>query len=151
MKIILYNNKSENNKITKDIEKVEEIEGTLKDETSFLSPVFMIKKNELPIFNYCEIPDFKRFYFLNSISSVRNGLWEITFNTDVLMSYKDEIKKQKAIFDKQELQQYSNNFLDDGSFIVENREYIEVKEFANGFEENGEFVLITAGGIKNNG
>ena len=60
------------------------------------------------------------------------------------------------IFDEQffsciiDKQQYSSNysrFLDDGSYINEVRTFIEIANFQNGFNDDGEFILLTAGAI----
>lgn len=43
MKLILYNNNSENNKLNKDIVKIVELEGYLREETSLINPQIMIE------------------------------------------------------------------------------------------------------------
>ena len=42
-----------------------------------------------------------------------------------------------------------NKYYNDGSFIVSSKEFIKTINFPNGFNENGEFILITAGGNNN--
>ena len=38
-------------------------------------------------------------------------------------------------------------YLNDGSFVSMEKEYITSKNFPQGFLDDGEFILITAGGI----
>ena len=51
-----------------------------------------------------------------------------------------------CIINKQQSATHSNMFLDDGSFVMENKEFNSVINFPNGFNETGEYILITAGG-----
>ena len=51
-----------------------------------------------------------------------------------------------CIVNKQQGTENANLFLDDGSYVLENREFNSVINFPNGFNENGEYILITAGG-----
>lgn len=65
----------------------------LKAETSVMTPV--IKINAMPTvinpwFNYCYIPSFGRYYFINNWSWI-NGVWECEAMIDVLASFKTDI------------------------------------------------------------
>jgi hypothetical protein len=64
-------------------------------------------------------------------------------SVDVLESFKTQIKSQTAIVDKQE--SLSNLYFNDGSFRKDSREFYTVKTFPNGFNDNSEYILITAG------
>lgn len=52
--------------------------------------------------NYCYIPEFKRYYWVSNIISVRSNLWRIDLNIDVLNSYAEEIKKQECYVSRNE-------------------------------------------------
>ena len=62
----------------------------------------------------------------------------------MLESFKDDIKSLTAIINKQET--IADKFIDDGSWIVENKDFLQSYNFSNGFNDSGEFILITAGG-----
>ena len=51
-----------------------------------------------------------------------------------------------VIIDKQENMIGANLFIDDGSFVTENKEFNSVINFPSGFNDSGEYILITAGG-----
>lgn len=64
---------------------------TLIDDTSLMNPTFKIESGSNPIGkNYCYVPDFNRYYFVNDISSYQ-GFWYISCSCDVLASFKTEI------------------------------------------------------------
>ena len=88
LKCKLQYNKSENNRAVKLLEDVKEITFTLKEPTSIIDPVLLIKGNITEIIqaNYITIPVFNRSYFINNITSVRNDLIEISAHVDVLSS-----------------------------------------------------------------
>ena len=125
------------------------MEGSLRKQTSVTSLEIDIEKtNPLTYdYNYMYIGEFDRFYFIDDISSVRNRLWTIKASTDVLMSFKNDILTSSVILDKVENELAANLYLDDGSFVMDSRKYNEIKEFPNGLNENGEFILICAGGV----
>ena len=62
------------------------------------------------------------------------------------MSYKDEILNLDCIVNKQE--NNSTPYINDNSRIYENRNFTSIINFRNGFDDDGNFILITAGGIK---
>lgn len=142
MVITFYNNKSENNQINKVLDNPTDISGTLRDVTNYISPEIVIEFDPTN-YNYLYIPLFKRYYFINRTEVVRNNLWRIFCNVDVLESFKTEILNLEAIIDKQETN--GNQFKDDSSIVMENRKFNRIYNFANGFNESGELILITAG------
>lgn len=123
--------------------------GSLRDESSVIDPVIMIEKNNPTLYNYnyLYIPEFKRWYYINDIISIRTDLWEIHAHVDVLYTWGADIKRMTGVADKLEDMLSANLYFDDGSFIMDSRNDIEVKEFPNGLNENGSYILICAGGV----
>ena len=78
--------------------KIVDVSGTtlsceLKAPTTILAPALLIKAVPAswnPIWNYCYIPDFDRYYFVNNWGW-QNGIWECSLVPDVLASFKTEI------------------------------------------------------------
>lgn len=145
MEISLYQNNSPSNFITKSLVNEIKLNGTLKDSSSIIDPEILIAYNNLSRYNYMYIPEFKRFYYIQNITSIRNGLWVVKCHVDVLNTYRSEIKSHQAIIDKQESNSQSDLYFDDGSFVVKNQKYIETIQFPNGLNESGSYILITAG------
>lgn len=67
---------------------------TLIDDTSLMHPTFKLEIGSNPIAkNYCYVPDFDRYYFINNIRSFQ-GFWYIECTEDVLASYRGTIGSQ---------------------------------------------------------
>ena len=147
MNIVLMVNKSEPEKVTKELTTLATITGSLKEGTSVTNPTILIQGTPVTVqqivtSNYLRIPDFGRYYFIRDISSVRTNLWEISCHVDVLQSYATQIKAQTAIIQRQ--MQKWNLYLNDGSFKVYQNPIVLTKPFPSGFNTM-EFVLAVAG------
>lgn len=122
--------------------------GTLRGQASVMSPSLQIQDIVVFGYNYCYIPDFGRYYYINDINALRANLFELSLGIDVLMTYASEIRRNYAIVDKVENFGVAFNYINDGSWINTNRTDQSIINFANGFNDNGEFILITAGGME---
>ena len=145
MNIKLFYNSSDNRCIKKTLQGEFNVTGNLRDEASIISPVIVIQ-SETPIrFNYAYIPDFKRYYYINNVESVRTGIWRVYMEVDPLMSFKTDILALKVVANKQSLITNGDEYIDDGSLVTDNLIFKNVYKFAHGFNDNGEYILITAG------
>lgn len=120
--------------------------GTLRDDTSLINPIITIEWDGVDVksLNYLEISEFKRKYFVQDIKSIRKNIWEIKCHVDVLSSFANEIKSNKAIVKRQE--NNWNLFLNDNSIKCYQNPHIVTKEFPDGFKtENMSYVLLVAG------
>lgn len=142
MTIILYNNSSPSNYVSKSISVVETLNGVLRTPTSITDPVVTIERSNPTGFNYARIEEFGRYYFVTGISSESNSLISVAMHVDVLMTYKDGIKNMDAIIKRQE-----NNFnlyLDDGMFKAYQNTKHKIIKFPHGFTEYS-YILALAG------
>ena len=147
MNITLCQNLSENNIINKSIIDVESITAVIKGPISVETPVLLLQyDSSLQDINYFKIPEFDRSYYITDVVDLTGGRYQITGKSDVLESFKNAILGLSAIVDKQQGTGLSNIYLDDGSFVVENKEFNSVINYPNGFNSSGEYILITAGG-----
>ena len=147
MNITLCQNLSENNIINKSIIDVESITAVIKGPISVETPVLLLQyDSSLQNINYFRIPEFDRCYYITDVVDLTGGRYQITGKSDVLESFKNAILGLTAIVDKQQGTGLSNIYLDDGSFVVENKEFNSVINYPNGFNSSGEYILITAGG-----
>ena len=154
MKLILYNNHSEDNNINKSLIKIVELTGFLREQASLINPLILIEldpknfgaivdNNQVYVMynnvkitwdsfsskvlsaNYVYIPDFNRYYFINDIISVRNNLWRIALSIDVSMSYKENIKELKALVTRNEFK-YDPLVKDDEISYYYDKDVIEI-------------------------
>ena len=147
MEIKLYKNLSENNVIGKTLTQIKSVEANLKNDVSVINPTFILYYTDNILqSNYCFIPKFNRYYFIDEIIPITGDRCIVKCRVDVLESFKEEIKSLTVILDKSQSIYKSNKYLDDGSFVVENKDFNTIHNFPNGFNDEGTFILICAGG-----
>lgn len=145
MTITLYKNESEKNKINKILTSVASVTGVLRDSSSIINPEIVIEYNNPTGFNYCHIDSFNRYYFVNNITVISDKLIKLSLKVDVLESFKTSIMSQNIIVDKSTNK--INNYLHDENLVVNVKTKTDIVNFPSGLLDNGEFILITAGGI----
>lgn len=145
MELKLYNNSSDNRNIKKVLTEEYKIQGVLKDETSLIKPSIIIESATPLRFNYAYISDFKRYYYINNIESVRKNLWKLDMEVDPLMSFKLDILALNVVVNKQSLKGNGDEYIDDGSLVTDNVMFKNIYTFSNGFNSEGQYILITAG------
>lgn len=147
MTITLYKNNSERNCVNKVLSNMLTYTGTLRDATSIKAPVINIAANANIInYNYAFITEFNRYYFITDIKSVRNGVWEISFLCDVLMSFKDDILAAYAVIDHT-TEYDTSDYLSSDIWTTLVKDKTDIINFSgSSLLDSGEYILITAGG-----
>mgnify|MGYP003508445442 FL=1 len=145
MTIEFYVNQSEKNRLDKTLVSAFNLNGELKEDCSIIDPVIKIvgDVSSMASVNYMYIPSFSRYYFINNVISINNDICEVHAHVDVLSTYKDEIRAQRAVVSRQEKKW--NLYLNDGVFKTYQNPYIITKAFSSGFTSQ-HFVLSIAGG-----
>lgn len=147
MEVKLCQNLSENNIINKSITEIDTATCVVKGPLSVENPVLILDyDSDLQDINYIRIAEFERSYYITDIVNLTGHRYQITCKTDVLESFKQAILALTVIIDKANAGNNINMFLDDGSFVTENKEFNTVINFPSGFNAGGEYILITAGG-----
>lgn len=149
MTIVLYRCTAENHRVDKSqyISNSWYCEGTLRESSSVINPVITMEKTNpaANLYNYMYIPEFKRWYYINDIVSINNGLWQISAHVDVLYTWGADILKTSAVIDRTGDRDKANAYINDGSIVAEARRWSKVIPFQNGFSGNS-MILIAAGG-----
>ena len=144
--ISLFKTVSENNRVVKTLTDEKQLSGELRNQTSVLNPSIVIESAEnISTYNYAYIPEFSRYYYITEIISVRTNCWAVSMRCDVLMSYKDEIQSMNVILNNTQETGLSN-YLASPNWVNLVKTKTDIKVFPSGLSEQGEFILITAGG-----
>lgn len=144
--ISLFKTASENNRVVKDLTDEKQLSGELRNQTSVLNPSIRIESaDNISTYNYAYISEFGRYYYITDIVSVRTNCWVVSLRCDVLMSYKDEIQNFNVILDNTQETGLSN-YLASPNWVNLVKTKTDIKAFPYGLSEQGEFILITAGG-----
>lgn len=144
--ISLFKTASENNRVVKTLTDEKQLSGELRNQTSVLNPSIRIESaDNISTYNYAYISEFGRYYYITDIVSVRTNCWTVSLRCDVLMSYKDEIQGLNVILNNTQETGLSN-YLASPNWVNLVKTKTDIKVFPSGLSEQGEFILITAGG-----
>ena len=88
--------------------------------------------------NYAYIADYQRYYYVDSVTVGRNGMYVVQLSVDVLMTYAEAIKNLSATISRQE--NIDINDIVDSLLPLQNRKELAVIEF-----ESSEFNISRAG------
>lgn len=144
MTLTLYKTLSDSITLDKELEQLIMLSGILREESSIIDPVILIEDLDdfLPEMNYAYIQEFNRYYYITGIESVRTGLWRVSFHVDVLYTYKDAIRENSGIIERNE--NLYDLQLNDGLFRTRQNPRIVQVPFPSGFN-TWNFVLGVAG------
>lgn len=145
MEVQFFYNMSDSRVINKNIVAGETFQGQARDEVDVMNPVIRFDKSDVLRYNYAYIPQFQRYYDITDRTAFREGLWDVSFAVDVLMSFRGDISQLAVVVDKQSMLENGDEYIDDSSLVAENVMFQTVYNFQNGFNDTGEFILITAG------
>lgn len=148
MEVVLMKNTSENNCVGKLLQNIDTLQCVVKGSISVINPTLIISYdgNDLSNVNYCYIAEYNRYYYITDITPTTGNRYILYCKVDVLESYKSFILDLSCIIDRQEYANNSNKYLNDGTLVVESREKKDVYTFSNGFNDEGKYILICAGG-----
>lgn len=141
----LYKNNSPKNVLNKNITDLLTISNVnIKDDNNINNITLIFNGNITNIadYNYLHLQVFNRYYFITDKKILRNNIYEIECEIDLLMTYKDEIKACTGIVKRQ--QNEYNLDLNDGSLKVYQNPHIITKPFPSGFTGSS-YVLAVAG------
>ena len=134
---VFFQNTAEPNRVNKTDYLTEQtrVSGNLRDISDVINPsiTFECADDKILKSNYVYIPAFNRYYFINSITSVRTNLWRVNLHCDVLYSFRNDVLQIKAIIDRQE--NNFNRYLIDNNMPLSSIPYKESKEILT--DDNG--------------
>ncbi len=148
MDIFLYTTGSERHAIHKVLNDEIELIGSLRDTSKIVNPTILVELSNPSQYNYMYIPAFGRYYFITEIESVRTNLWNITGAVDVLMSFQTQILNLDVIVsDLTKGENPDSTYMMGEQWQTMVKTRTDVITFPSGLLDNGEYILITSGGI----
>ena len=141
MTIKLYNNSSPKKTIGKSLTLVDTLTGSLRAECDMLNPSIVIEHSGVINANYAKIEEFNRYYFIKTITSVRQDLWRIEMHEDVRESWGASIKQNTAIIER--ASGYYNLYLKDSMLPLEQDTFTTTYSLGNEFSKSGVFLLAS--------
>lgn len=145
MEVQFFYNQSDARVINKNIIAGETFSGQARDEIDVMNPVIRFDTANILRYNYAYIPELQRYYEVVKRTAFREGLWDVEFSVDVLMSFRNDILRLPVVVDKQSDINNGDEYIDDGSLVTDNLMFARVINFEYGFNDNPEYILIVAG------
>lgn len=126
MQLTYYLNKNDSRYMDKKLLQIPASEGhpnpvtiTLLENTSIVYPTFKMRDKDAYLYsNYCYVDDLRRYYFIDEIT-FSNGYAYLKCTCDVLSTYKEGIRGQNVILNRQE--KVWDKYQNDGRLPVEQR------------------------------
>lgn len=105
------------------------LNGSILPNSDISTPIIRIQHTEFPKCNYCKIEELQRFYFIESITALNNGVYELRLRVDVLESFKEDILRSSCYIKRN--QYVYNDKLIDSELLSENEILVELTEYNN--------------------
>ena len=144
--IKLYQTPSDKRTVNKAITSVMNDTAEIWGDCDILSPSLLLPVAPGVNFNYLQILDAPfngRYYFVDDITIMQNGIIRVSCSIDVLMSHKSDIKKETAILARQT--NLANLYFNDPDLPIENRNDVSFKLFPKGLENHAYYYLLIGG------
>ena len=144
--IKLYKTSSDKRAVNKALTTVMDATAEIWGDCDILSPSLFLNVAPGINFNYLQILDAPfngRYYFVDNITIMQNGIMRVPCSIDVLMSHKSDIKKETAILSRQS--NIANLYFNDPDLPIENRSNVSFKQFPKGLENKAYYYLLIGG------
>lgn len=113
MTVTFYNNSSDREVVLKPLSNGSTFIGEPVNPISFKNPTIRFKMDNIPNYNYAYISDLSRYYYITDKTCGADGIWDITFLRDPLMSFSSEMLLLPA--------KIARNASDYNSYIPDNK------------------------------
>ena len=141
MEVKFYNNQSNENVINKNLKLISSKDIIFRMAINEKTPMLILHHSTIEGVNYVGIPDFKRYYYIEHIEPYNSVLSRVYLNTDLLMTYQDEIINNEVIITATEKPSYLSNALPTSRELI-NDKYMSNVTLSNGTTK----ILTTIGG-----
>lgn len=141
MKVNFYNTQSNENVINKNLKLISSRDIIFRMAINEKTPMMILHHSTIEGVNYVGIPDFKRYYYIEHVEPYNNVLSRIYLNTDLLMTYQDEIINNQVLITATEKPSYLSNALPTSRELI-NDKYMSNVTLTNGTTK----ILTTIGG-----
>ena len=147
VEIRFYNFGGEKVQINKPLENEIISSGLFLQPFNILTPRLKVRFPNVFNFNYCYIPELRRYYFINDVIILSRDIYELSLNVDVLQTYKTEILNAVGNVVSRE---NANNYISSRENIYNIIPNFAKAEFSENtpFNSEGEILLVTIKGDK---
>ena len=144
MEIKLYITEDADTVMNKDLTLIATFDIQMRDTQNVSAPILILGEIEgvdLKTVNYAYIDEFKRYYFIRTITVGQNNIYTLAMECDVIETYKEDILNSSALISRR----VAAGDYGDMAVSSEVRKEVEVFKSSRGFNENKTIILSTVG------
>lgn len=143
-----YNYNGKYNSLPKTLGTGTTLQGLLWDTYNVASPVITVRHTLPFTFNYCYVPVFGKYYFINRVDVTGNDTARLELSCDVLQTYKDVILNSTGVVTTGDnVNGYASNRVN----VYDTRPHFKRIEFVDAkdtFKDDGKIIMVTIKGNK---
>lgn len=123
------------------------LQGLLRDSYDRATPTVTVRSSTLFDYNYCYIPTFGRYYFIDRIDVQSNDTYRLTLSVDVLQTYSDDILNSTGTVTQRDT---PNKYVNDRETKYDVRPKFQTVNFpvTGLFNKEGSIIMVTIKGSK---
>ena len=144
MEIKLYITEDADTVMNKDLTLIATFDIQMRDTQNVSAPILILGEIagvDLKTVNYAYIDEFKRYYFIRTITVGQNNIYTLTMECDVIETYKEDILNSSALISRR----VAAGDYGDMAVSSEVRKEVEVFKSTRGFNEDKTIILSTVG------
>ena len=144
MEIKLYITEDADTVMNKDLTLIATFDIQMRDTQNVSAPILILGEIagvDLKAVNYAYIDEFKRYYFIRTITVGQNNIYTLAMECDVIETYKEDILNSSALISRR----VAAGDYGDMAVSSEVRKEVEVFKSSRGFNENKTIILSTVG------
>ena len=143
--IQLYQYNGDTRTINKTLPVPVELQGQIRNSFDLLTPVVSLKYKDGFKYNYCFIPVFGRYYFIENITATGGDRYEISLSVDVLKTYENEIFSATATVTESDR---GHKYVSNRNKVYNVQPNFQKVDFPNKgiFNDTGNIIMVTIKG-----
>ena len=144
MEIKLYITEDSDTVMNKDLTLIATFDIQMRDTQNVSAPILILGEIagvDLKTVNYAYIDEFKRYYFIRTITVGQNNIYTLAMECDVIETYREDILNSSALISRR----VAAGDYGDMAVSSEVRKEVEVFKSSRGFNENKTIILSTVG------
>lgn len=140
-----YNGKY--NAVPKPLPTGETLQGLLRDSYDRANPIITVRATSLFDYNYCYVPIFGRYYFIDRVDVQSNDTYRLTLSVDVLHTFSAAILNSTGTVTQRDT---PNRYVNDRETKYDIRPNFETVGFpiSGLFDKDGSIIMVTIKGDK---
>lgn len=147
--VTFYKYNGHTNSVNKALGEGTDIAGNIRGACDVLAPTLKIRSDKLFEYNYCYIHEFKRYYFVKSVTAEcgDNTLYNVQMAVDVLQTYKDAVLQSEGTVTESD---NAGEYMSNRNNVYDVRPDFTKVDFPNEglFNDEGSIIMITIKGSK---